>query len=203
MMILFRLKLILFVFILSFALQSCTGIKNQTAPKSSVRTSSPNKHPTQASSQSPAQVANLAKKYIDAGNYQKAINIYRSEHRKHPQNLQLMQMYAKSLDSIKSTADDAFEKKDFADAGRIYYVLQKNYGNFSHVVQMLSFDNAYLHAQLSYCKKSLSIKGFQEYREGHLNSALASWQCVLDIDPNNKDIAEAMKTAKLQQKNLP
>jgi tetratricopeptide (TPR) repeat protein len=200
---LFRLKLILFVFILSFTLQSCTGIKNLVATKSSVRTPSPNKPTTQASSQSPDQVANLAQKHINAGNYQKAINIYRSEHRKHPQDLQFMQMYAKSLDSIKSTADDAFEKKDFAYAGRIYYVLKKNYGKFSHVVQMLSFDNAYLNAKLSYCKKFLSIKGFQEYREGHLNSALVSWQCVLDIDPNNKNIKETMRTAKLQQKNLP
>lgn len=200
---LFRLMLVLFVFILSFTLQSCNGIKNLIAPRSSVRTSSHNKPAAQASSQSPTQVANLAQKHIKAGNYQKAINIYSSEHRRHPQDLQLMQMYAKSLDSIKSTADDAFEKKDFAYAGRIYYVLQKNYGKLGHVVQMISFDNAYLNTRLSYCKKSLSIKGFQEYREGHLNSALASWQCVLDIDPNNKDIKEAMKTAKLQQKNLP
>src|ERR1035437_2003890 len=101
---LFRLKLILFVFILSFTLQSCTGIKNLVAtkssvrtssPKSSVRTPSPNKPATQASSQSPDQVANLAQKHINAGNYQKAINIYRSEHRKHQQDLQFMQMYAK------------------------------------------------------------------------------------------------------------
>jgi len=203
MMKLFRLMTVVLVIILSLTLQSCNGIKNLIAPKSSVRTPSHNKPATQSSSQSPTQVANLAQKHIKAGNYQKAINIYSSEHSRHPHDLQLMQMYAKGLDSIKSTADDAFGKKDFAYAGRIYYVLQKNYGKLSHVVQMLSFDNAYLHAKLSYCKKSLSIKGFQEYREGHLHSALASWQCVLDIDPNNKDIKEAMKTAKLQQKNLP
>ncbi len=201
-MLFFGIKLIFFVFVLSFTLQSCTGIKNLVSSKSSVHTSSNTKNTTQASSQSPDQVADLAQKNIKAGNYQKAINIYSNECRKQPRHSQLVQMYAKSLDNIKSTADNAFEKRDFACAGRIYYVLQNNYGKFSHIVQMLSFNIAYLNSRLSYCKKSLSIQGFQEYRKGHLNSALVSWQGVIDIDPNNKDIKEAIRTAKLQQKNL-
>lgn len=192
---LFKLKLILFVLIISFTIQSCAGIRN---PVSS------NAKPTkQASIQSPTEVANLAQKNIKAGNYQKAINIYISACRKQPRDLQLIKMYANSLDDIKLTADNAFEKKDFTYAGRIYYVLQKNYAKYSQVVKTLSFDNAYLNTKLSKCKKSLSMQGFQEYREGRLNSALALWQGVLDIDPNNKDIQEAVRTAKRQQKNLP
>jgi hypothetical protein len=46
------------------------------------------------------------------------------------------------------------------------------------------------------------MQGFQEYRERHIHSALLSWQGVLDIDPDNKDIKEAIRTATLQQKNL-
>lgn len=67
---------------------------------------------------------------------------------------------------------------------------------------MLSFNAPYLNTRLSHCKKSLSVQGFQEYRNGRINNALLLWQGVLDIDPNNKDIKEAVRTAKLQQKNL-
>ena len=67
---------------------------------------------------------------------------------------------------------------------------------------MLSFNNAYLSTRLFSCKKNLSIQGFQEYRKGNINSALVSWQDVLEIDPNNKEIKEAIEKAKLQQKNL-
>lgn len=228
-----RLKLILSVFILLFILQSCAGIKNQgssenpvqlpvsperpvlmpVSPERPVQTqlsserpvqeSANIKHTAQAPSQAPVQVANLAQKHIEAGEYQNAIDIYNYECRKQPRDLHLIQMYAKSLDGIKSVADNALEKKDFAYAGRIYYVLQRNYAKFNNFVKKLSFNGAYLNTKLSYCKKSLSVQGFQEYREGHLNSALVSWQGVLDIDPNNKEIKDAVRTAKLQQKNLP
>jgi cytochrome c-type biogenesis protein CcmH/NrfG len=46
------------------------------------------------------------------------------------------------------------------------------------------------------------MQGFQEYRKGNLNKAIALWQSLLVIDPNNKDIKETVRTATLQQKNL-
>lgn len=114
----------------------------------------------------------------------------------------MMKEYAKSLEGIKSTADKALEKRDFASAGRMYYVLQDNYTKFNNVTQMLTFNSAYLNTKLSYCKKSLSMQGFQEYRKGNINKAIVLWQSLLVIDPNNKDIKEAVRTATLQQKNL-
>lgn len=203
MMKLLSLKLIFFVLIISFTLQSCAGVKNPGSSKHSAHAKANTRNSIQASSQSPSQVADLAQKNINAGEYQKAINIYNNEFHRQPQNLKLRQMYVKSLEGIRSTADSAFEKKDFAGAGRVYNVLQKNYGKFSHVVQMLSFNNAYLNTRISCCKKSLTVQGFREYRKGHLNSALLLWQGVLDIDPNNKVVKDAVRTAKLQQKNLP
>lgn len=196
-------NLIFFVFVFSFSLQSCSGIKNLV---SSDKKSSGNKSATRNTnrefSQSPPRVEKLAQRSIKAGNYQKAINIYNIECHKQPRNSQLMQMYAKSLNGMRSMADSAFANHDFAGAGRIYYALEKNYPRFNHVAPMLSFDNAYLNNRLSHCRKSLSMQGFQEYRDGRLNNALSSWQGVIDIDPDNEDIKEAMRTATLQQKNL-
>ena len=113
-----------------------------------------------------------------------------------------MKEYVKSLESIKSAADKALDKEDFASAGRMYYVLLKNYPHFNEVDKKLSFNSAQLNAKLSYCKKSLSRQGFQEYRKGNLNEAIVLWQSLLAIDPNNTDIKEALRTATLQQKNL-
>jgi tetratricopeptide (TPR) repeat protein len=203
MMKLLRMKLIFFVFVFSFSLQSCSGIKNLVSSdnKSSGKKSAKG-NTGQEYSQSPARVEKLAQRNIKAGNYQKAINIYSIECHKQPRNSQLMQMYAKSLNGMRSMADSAFANRDLAVAGRIYYTLEKNYPRFNHVAPMLSFDDAYLNNRLSYCRKFLSTQGFQEYRNGRLNSALLSWRSVLDIDPDNEDIKEAMRTATLQQKNL-
>ena len=206
MMDLLKPKLLLFVLIPLLTLQSCAQMKSWILPKSSVKTSAHVKHTSQAPSPAPTpaptQAVNLAKKHMEAGEYQKAIDIYNDECRKQPKDLPLVKEYAKSLEGIKSTADNALEKEDFASAGRMYYVLQNNYAKFNNVTQMLSFNSTYLNTKLSYCKKSLSMQGFQEYRKGNLTKAIVLWQSLLVIDPNNKDIKEAVRTATLQQKNL-
>ena len=199
-------KLLLLVLILLLTVQSCAEMKSWTSPKSPVKTAAHVKHTPQASSQaptqSPPQAVNLAKKHMETGEYQKAIEIYNDECRKKPQDLSLVKEYAKSLEGIKSTADKALDKKDFGSAGRMYYVLQNNYAKFNDVAQMLSFNSAYLNTKLSYCKKSLSMQGFQEYRKGNLDKAIVLWQSLLAIDPHNKDIKEVVRTATQQQKNL-
>jgi tetratricopeptide (TPR) repeat protein len=195
-------KLIIFILILLITLQACAEIKSLVS-KNPVEPSAPVKESTaETSNQGPLKAANLAKKNIEAGGYQKAIDTYSIECHKKPQDPQLMIEYAKSLDGIKSSADKALEKKDFVYAGRMYYILHNNYAKFSDVGHMLSFDSAYLDTKLSNCKKPLSLQGFEEYRRGDIEKALALWQALLAIDPDNKAIKEAVRTAKLQQKNL-
>ena len=194
-------KLVVFSFMLLTALQSCAETKSNLPPASPLQTPNSIRQGKQQSRQE-VHTDNLAKKHMEAGEYQKAIDIYNGECRKQPHDQQLTREYVKNLDGMRAAADKAFDAKDFASAGRIYYVLQSNYAKFNNFAQALSFDRTYLKARLSYCKKYLSVEGFQEYRNGHLNKALILWQGVLAIDPDNKDIKEAVKTAKLQQKNL-
>ena len=139
---------------------------------------------------------------MDAGAYQDAIADYRTEYRSRPHDQALAEEYAKSLEDIKAVADKASDEEDFASAGRIYYVLLKNYSYFKDFVGMLSFDSAHLKAKLSHCKKSLSAQGFREYRKGNLTGAIALWKSLLAIDPDNADIKGVVRTATLQQKNL-
>jgi tetratricopeptide (TPR) repeat protein len=193
-------KLLLFVLIPLLICQSCAEIKSLVSPKSPVQTSSQAADP--AKKQTSSQAANLAKKHMEAGEYQKAIDIYSGEYRKQPQDRSLIKEYAKSLDGIKSTADKRLEKGDLAVAGRLYNILQNNYKKFKGFEQMLSFNNAYLNTKLTYCKKTLSKQGFEEYRKGDLHKAIVLWQGLLAIDPNNKAIKEAVRTATQQQKNL-
>lgn len=183
----FSMKLIFLVIIVVLMLQACNSTKNIIKRNSD--------DPSQSS-------VNQAQKYIKVGDYQKAINIYNSECCKQPKDLKLKQRYADNLNNIKSIADNAFEKGDFVRAGRVYFLLKKNYVKYKNVVKMLSFNNVYLNTKISQCKKSLTLQGFQEYRQGDLDGALLAWQGVLDIDPDNKDIKEAIRTANLQKKNL-
>ena len=64
------------------------------------------------------------------------------------------------------------------------------------------YSSGFINEKLNKCKKALFKQGFQEYRKGNLSKTIALWQDLLTIDPQNTDIKESLRTAKLQQKNL-
>ncbi|SPD76073.1 conserved exported hypothetical protein [uncultured Desulfobacterium sp.] len=232
MMTNFRMSILLvLILMLSLIIQSCAGVKTWILPKRSINTSAPvtptsNKstqasaktanptkkdsfkksHPvkptSQKSNQASANAANLAKKHMEAGEYQKAIDVYNVECRKHPHDQSLLREYVQAIEDIKLVADKALDKEQFVSAGRNYNLLLKNYPHFNGFDKDLSFKSIHLNEKLCYCKKAISKQGFQEYRKGNLNMAIVLWEDLLAIDPHNTDIKASLRTAKLQQKNL-
>jgi len=219
-----RSILLVFIGMLLPIVMSCAEMKSWISPKNSVQTSVPVKDSSQTSRQtSSRQAANLAKKHkdfsqtsrqtsaqavspakkhMDAGEYQKAIDVYNVEYQKNPHDLSLAREYVKSIENIASAADKALDKEDVASAGRNYDILLKNYAHFKGFDKELSFNSIYLNEKLCYCKKAIFKQGFKEYRKGNLSEAIALWQDLLIIDPQNTDIKKALRTARLQQKNL-
>jgi tetratricopeptide (TPR) repeat protein len=177
---------------------SCAQMKSSLSPQASVQAPQASVQAPQASVQARSQ----ARQYITAGEYRKAIDLYKAEYQKHPQDPVLVKEYVKSLEEIKTAADRASGREDFASAGKTYNILLKNNSNFKGFAHELSFDSAQLNLRLKNCKTALSRKGFQAYREGNLSEAISVWQDYLEIDPNNPDVKKALNTARMQQKNL-
>ncbi|HDP24653.1 MAG TPA: hypothetical protein ENN34_04345 [Deltaproteobacteria bacterium] len=195
-------KLILLVLILLITVQSCAETRTRTQQTGSVQTTDHVTPPSETPRHVPDHMIYLAKNHMEAGEYQKAFDLYRKESQKHPDNLPLVKEHVTSIEQIRAMADTAFEKNDFASSGKLYYVLLNNYATFATVAQLLSFDSDFLNTRLSSCRKSLSVQGFQEYRNGNLETALEYWNSLLVIDPDNRDIQEIVRTATVQQKNL-
>ncbi len=175
------------VLILLSVFPSCTEIKSRLSPQTSVQTSV----------QTPLQTQNHAKQNVKTGEYQKAIDPYKAEYKRHPQDRLLVKGYMNILEEIKITANRASDRGDLASAGKTYGVLLKDYPDFRGFAHMLSFEMALINSKLTNCKTNLSRKGFQAYREGDLDEAISLWQDDLAIDPNNTDIRKALNTAKL------
>lgn len=151
---------------------------------------------------SSAQTAKRAEKQRAAGEYQKAIDIYQEAYQKEPEDQTLVDAYVKSLEQMIAAADKAYDRQEFASAGKTYDILLKNEVHFSGFKKKLSFNRTRLKAKRDDCRKVLYRQGFQAYRNGNLDEAIAKWQDLLIVDPHNTDIQEALRTAKLQQKNL-
>lgn len=185
-----RPKLLVLVLMLILILQSCAEMKSRI------------EHTSEESNGASVQAVDLARKYMEASEYQNAIDVYNVEYRKHPGDQALMREYVRSIENIKLTADKGLSNEDFLSACKNYNVLLKNYPHFKGFDKNLSFNSTDLNKRFSHCKKAISKRGFQEYRKGNISGAIMLWEGLLAIAPDNTDIKEWLRTAKLQQTNL-
>ncbi len=81
---------------------------------------------------------------LEAGKFQKAIDIQKGIYQKYQEDPTVRSGYIKILESIKSSGDRAFERNDFALAGNIYEILAKNWSHFADFSQSLSFSRNFL-----------------------------------------------------------
>lgn len=195
-----KAALILCIAALLLGLQSCAVTGRPASPESPVQAPPPAGPAPRVPDR--AQAVEQARKHAEAGEYRKSINLYGEAHRSQPHDESLAKEFAQCLEAIRSAADERLEKGDIAAAGGLYYILQHDYQKFADIERALSFDYAYLNAKLDFCRHALTRQGFEEYRQGNLEKAIALWQGLLAIDPQNNDMKEAVRTATQQKKNL-
>jgi tetratricopeptide (TPR) repeat protein len=190
-----------FILVLLCILQACAEVK-QPPPPTPEPAPQPAPQPAPPAQPAPQPSAPVRPPAAATGDYQKTIEFYKSAYRRRPHDQALVREYVKSLKEIKTAADKASLREDFAYAGKTYNLLLKNYPDFKTFSHILSFDRGQLNIKVTNCKTILYTRGFQEYRAGRLNEAILFWQDYLALDPQNPDIRKALNTAKTQQKNL-
>jgi len=77
---------------------------------------------------------------MKAGEFQKAIDLYREIYQKYPQDPTVRSNTIKTLESIKVSGDRAFGRNRFEMAENIYETLAKNWSHFADLGPSLSFD---------------------------------------------------------------
>jgi tetratricopeptide (TPR) repeat protein len=140
--------------------------------------------------------------YLKAGEFQRAIDICEEIYQKYPRDRTVRSGYIRTLESIKNSGDQAFEKNDFEMAGWIYQLLLKRVSSVTQLNDPFSFGREGLAAKIEYCKKILFENGLEEYRSGNLDQAISIWKMILTFDPKNQEVKRAVDMATLQLKNL-
>lgn len=131
-----------------------------------------------------------------------ALGVYGTALQKYPGDRVLLTYYLKAAENIRDTADDAFDKGEFAVSGRAYAVLLRNYPHFQEISRDLSFDGKYLQARLKECSDRLSERALTQYRQGNLTAAISLWKNILEFEPENAGVKKAIDTASTQLENL-
>ncbi len=85
---------------------------------------------------------------VQAGNFERAIDLWKEIYQESPPDLNLRSGYVKTLESIRSRGDLAFETNDFRLADKIYEVLMRNWIHFSELSPFLSFRKDFLEKKI-------------------------------------------------------
>jgi len=139
---------------------------------------------------------------LKAGEFRRAIDLCKEMNQKYPQDPTVRNGYIRTLESIKTQGDRAFEKRDFALAGSVYEMLLRDLSSVNHLNGSRSFSKEGLTAKISSCRKVLFEDGLKQYRSGNLNQAISLWKSILTFDPENREIQKAVNLATLQLENL-
>jgi tetratricopeptide (TPR) repeat protein len=140
--------------------------------------------------------------YLKAGEFQRAIDIYKEIYQKYPQDPAVRSGYIRTLESIKNNGGLAFGKGDFALAGWVFEILLKHVSSVNHLNGPRSFDRDGLTAKIKTCKRNLFENGLEQYRSHNLDQAISIWKSILTFDPADQEIKMVVDKATLQLENL-
>ena len=145
--------------------------------------------------------ARQAQAEIAGGDYKRAFELYSSAYEIN-HTPELRDKYTATGEQIRKTADLAYQRRDFAEAGTIYSTLIESGITKRDFAGSLSFDQEYLNGQMHACSKTLLEAGMTTYRDGKLEDAISIWKKAQAFDHDNKEIKGAIETATTQLQNL-
>jgi tetratricopeptide (TPR) repeat protein len=145
--------------------------------------------------------ARLAQEHYSLGRFRKALEIYSDTYDKH-HSTAVRRGYVKMGEQIRSAADAAFQKMDYAEAGAVYDTLFASGITTRDFAQTLTFDDDYLEEQRAACSRTLVEIGLMRYREEKLEEAIGVWKKILVFDTENKDARNAIEKAAAQLQQL-
>ena len=128
-----------------------------------------------------------------------ALAVLSDAYNKHRQK-NILDMYVRAARQALAAGDDAYQRKEYAEAGMLYHALQES--KIEADQGFLRPDQNYLEKQIRGCSRALSDKGLKEYRDQNLSAAIAAWEEALQFDPNNGEVARAISKASGQRARL-
>jgi tetratricopeptide (TPR) repeat protein len=144
-----------------------------------------------------------ARREMKAGNFTKAVGLYKAALTDQPGDKAARADYASAILEIKAAGDKALIGRDYATAGRIHVLLLNNLGSFEGLegigkAAAASLKEDRLVEAIKVCRQGLTNSGLAEYRKGNLEKAIEIWDSLLAFDPGNAEIKKAVETAKAQ-----
>lgn len=126
------------------------------------------------------QTAAESGRLLAAGDFQKALDLYKAASKRYPRDGELAGNYVRTIEEIRRAADQALGRQDYARAASIYRILSSNYADFAAFAAKLTFKKPFLEATLKYCQMALvDSQAQQEMKAGNFVKAIDIYQTAL------------------------
>lgn len=104
-----------------------------------------------------------SQQYYDAGEYQRALDSYRTLHTRYPKDSVVAESYISMFETIKKESDRAYGRGEYATAYKMYRLLPAYYDDLSRDKHKLSFSKSYLTARIKSAEMNLAEKTSHHY----------------------------------------
>jgi tetratricopeptide (TPR) repeat protein len=130
-----------------------------------------------------------ATQYLEAGDYQKAVDALKAPLREYPGNKEWRAEVAAALDEIHGIAESAVRRQNYARAERIYRLLLDNYDDFERSAVRLAFPKSELEAGVSHCRVAIIDQAAgQALKSGDPAKALDTYAEAFKEIPGDGDL---------------
>ncbi len=145
---------------------------------------------------------NQIRQDLSAGQFQKALHRCQEEYQKDSKNPGILNQYLETIEYIKSFADKAFQKEDFALAGANYALLLKSFPQFAPFASQLSFERNYLTARIRASQTHMVERPAPSHLKlGNIQKAIDLYQALLHQSPRDsvvqRDYISLLETIKV------
>jgi len=141
-------------------------------------------------------------RYLDAGDYENALGARRPLSPAEFKDPAVAAGLAGTMEEVRRRADAAAGRGDYSSAGRAYAALANHGSDAARLALRLSFSREVAKEGVKKCRAELTRRGLEQYRQGNLSKAIATWVDLLRFDPENPEIRKAVETARAQLKEL-
>ena len=133
---------------------------------------------------------------LNQGQYQQVLESYKAAYELHSENQLLRDNYLQTIEKIKALADEAFQKKNFARAEKIYLILITNFPDFKKIGKPLSFSPQSLQAIINKIRINRSKAQAEQYlRKGQFQKAIDIYTAALKNYPGHPLLLSPLQTA--------
>ncbi|MDH7512013.1 MAG: tetratricopeptide repeat protein [Clostridiales bacterium] len=135
----------------------------------------------------------LPQQHLEAGEYSQAIAAFDSAYRANPGNTAIKEAFARCLERIRQTADQAFEKNDYSQAEKTYSLLLENLRSIRDLQELLAFSEKYLNDRIKESRVAPATRrARQALKTGEFDLALAEMKSLVQIYPDDPDVRTSL-----------